>query len=224
MERVGLPLSHDAIGHAQAYVAKWMRGARNRARRFDSAAWKYAEPVMRAFVERGDETFIHPDWRNEFRDLLRRMDAGKYELVDSGRPDPRQVFQPEAERVVNWYDVGTDWKPKDSRVSDKKHDKYRVTHRYPPDWRMDGGRPMLKTKKRPAKRVATKIEPVRTETKLESVLRYHLVHAKESMFSLSKRSGVPRPVISRFLSRQRTMTLESAGRLFEALGLKLRSR
>ncbi len=45
-----------------------------------------------------------------------------------------------------------------------------------------------------------------------------------SQYRLEKISGIPQPQLSMFISGKRGMTLETASKLLDALGLELRSK
>jgi plasmid maintenance system antidote protein VapI len=56
---------------------------------------------------------------------------------------------------------------------------------------------------------------------LSEGIRAEIIKSKLSAYELSEQSKVDRAVLSRFLSGKRTITLETADRLVEALDLKL---
>lgn len=59
---------------------------------------------------------------------------------------------------------------------------------------------------------------------IESQLRQAILKAKLSRYALAKATGVSQAVLSRFVSGQRTLTLETAAKLAVALGLELKPR
>jgi transcriptional regulator with XRE-family HTH domain len=59
---------------------------------------------------------------------------------------------------------------------------------------------------------------------LEETIKQLLAATGESVNSLAKQSGVPQPVLQRFLSGQRSLTLETVEKLCVFLGLELRKR
>lgn len=59
---------------------------------------------------------------------------------------------------------------------------------------------------------------------ISETLRFAIVNADETRYALSKRSGVGEPVLSRFVSGQRTLRLETVDLLCEALGLELKPK
>ncbi len=68
---------------------------------------------------------------------------------------------------------------------------------------------------------AAKRKPVASATMREVILQAIEDHG-ESILALSKLCGVSQPQLSRFVSGERDLRLESAEKLCEALGLELR--
>jgi len=60
-------------------------------------------------------------------------------------------------------------------------------------------------------------------TGLETALRLAVEKSGMSAHAIARRSGIDVASLLRFMNRQRTMTLPSAGRLAASLGLELRS-
>jgi plasmid maintenance system antidote protein VapI len=52
-------------------------------------------------------------------------------------------------------------------------------------------------------------------------LREAVALSGESLYAIARRAGVPRNVLARFVTRERSLTLESFERLGAALGLRL---
>ncbi|MBL8819694.1 MAG: helix-turn-helix transcriptional regulator [Planctomyces sp.] len=78
--------------------------------------------------------------------------------------------------------------------------------------------------KKAAKKTATtaaKRKPVASATIREVILQA-IEDRGESVLALSKLCGVSQPQLSRFVSGERDLRLESAAKLCEALGLELR--
>ena len=61
-----------------------------------------------------------------------------------------------------------------------------------------------------------------TRTHLEEQLKAAIARSGLSVFRLAKDSGVSQPVLCRFVNGQRGITLATAAKLVEALGLELR--
>jgi transcriptional regulator with XRE-family HTH domain len=59
---------------------------------------------------------------------------------------------------------------------------------------------------------------------IETQLRQAILSAKLSRYAISKLSGVSQAVLSRFVTGGRTLTLETAAKLADALGLELSPR
>ncbi len=55
-------------------------------------------------------------------------------------------------------------------------------------------------------------------------LKDAIVNSGVSRYALSRASGVPQSALSRFMNGERGLSLESAARLAEALGLELRPK
>lgn len=64
----------------------------------------------------------------------------------------------------------------------------------------------------------------RKQTYLEKQLRKAIESSGLSVYRISKKSGVSEGVLSRFLNGQRGMTLATASRLAESLGLELAAK
>ena len=62
------------------------------------------------------------------------------------------------------------------------------------------------------------------ETYLEKQLRAAIIKSGLSVYKLAKDSGVSQPVLSRFMNRKRGITLATASKLAETLGLELVSK
>jgi plasmid maintenance system antidote protein VapI len=62
------------------------------------------------------------------------------------------------------------------------------------------------------------------ETYLEKQIRAAIKKSGLTIYRLAKDSGVSQPVLSRFVNRQRGITLATASKLVETLGLKLISK
>jgi plasmid maintenance system antidote protein VapI len=62
------------------------------------------------------------------------------------------------------------------------------------------------------------------EPHLERQIRAAIEKSGLSVYRLAKDSGVSQPVLSRFVNRQRGITLATASKLVETLGLELVSR
>lgn len=60
------------------------------------------------------------------------------------------------------------------------------------------------------------------ETKLEVRIREAIASSGLSINRLAKDSGISQPILCRFVNGQRTMTLATASKLIEVLGLELR--
>ena len=65
---------------------------------------------------------------------------------------------------------------------------------------------------------------VAKRTNIEEQLRQAIIGAPINPCQLSKRSGVARAVISRFLGGSRSITMETAAKLADALELELTAR
>jgi len=63
---------------------------------------------------------------------------------------------------------------------------------------------------------------VRKRADIEEQLRRAVEESDMSLVQLAERSGVNKGILSRFLRRERSMTLGTAARLAEVLGLELR--
>jgi plasmid maintenance system antidote protein VapI len=61
-----------------------------------------------------------------------------------------------------------------------------------------------------------------TRQPLEEVLRREILSAGKSVFAVAKEAHVSQPILSRFLSGKRGITLQTAERLCLSLGLELR--
>lgn len=70
-------------------------------------------------------------------------------------------------------------------------------------------------------RTAAKGKPVASAT-MRAVILQAIEDRGESILALSKLSGVSQPQLSRFVSGERDLRLESAEKLCHALGLELR--
>jgi len=64
----------------------------------------------------------------------------------------------------------------------------------------------------------------RTETYLEKQIMAAIDKSGLSVYRLAKDSGVSQPVLCRFINRQRGITLATASKLVETLGLELVQR
>jgi ribosome-binding protein aMBF1 (putative translation factor) len=60
-----------------------------------------------------------------------------------------------------------------------------------------------------------------TETYLEKQIRTAIEKSGLSIYKLAKKSGVSQPVLCRFTNRKRGITLATASKLVDTLGLKL---
>jgi plasmid maintenance system antidote protein VapI len=63
---------------------------------------------------------------------------------------------------------------------------------------------------------------VQTRESLVEVLRREILGAGKSVFAVAKEARVSQPILSRFLSGKRGITLATAERLCRSLGLELR--
>ncbi len=63
--------------------------------------------------------------------------------------------------------------------------------------------------------------PGQASSKLSEVLRLAVQGTSKSINAVAREAGVPQPVLQRFMSGQRSLTLESAERLCAYLGLGL---
>jgi transcriptional regulator with XRE-family HTH domain len=63
---------------------------------------------------------------------------------------------------------------------------------------------------------------VQTRESLVEVLRREILGAGKSVFAVAKEARVSQPILSRFLSGKRGITLATAERLCHSLGLELR--
>jgi len=59
---------------------------------------------------------------------------------------------------------------------------------------------------------------------IEQQLRQAIAESGMSRYALSKKTGVAQSVLSHFVNGQRSLTLPTAARLAEALGMELRPR
>lgn len=80
---------------------------------------------------------------------------------------------------------------------------------------------MAKKAVKKAERTGAKGKPVASATMREVILQA-MEDRGESVLALSKLCGVSQPQLSRFVSGERDLRLESAEKLCEALGLELR--
>ena len=64
----------------------------------------------------------------------------------------------------------------------------------------------------------------RKRADIEDQLRRAVEESDMSLVQLAERSGVNKGILSRFLRRERSMTLGTAARLAEVLGLELRRK
>ena len=64
----------------------------------------------------------------------------------------------------------------------------------------------------------------RKRADIEDQLRRAVEESDMSLVQLAERSGVNKGILSRFLRRERSMTLGTAARLAEVLGLELRCK
>jgi transcriptional regulator with XRE-family HTH domain len=68
---------------------------------------------------------------------------------------------------------------------------------------------------------ATVREQKRGKPDLEAVIKEAVTRSGLSLSELSRRSGVSVPQLSRFMADERTLTLTSASKLFDCLGLEV---
>jgi len=61
-------------------------------------------------------------------------------------------------------------------------------------------------------------------TSIAEQLRKAILTADMSRYALSKASGVSQTILSHFVNRKRTMTVDTAAKLADVLGLELRAK